>query len=319
MKSLSLLSFNMENFFLTSESLSPSRGLVNLKDELKVKEIAKMIKEIDLDICALSEVGGRSSLEYFIKNNLNDEYDVYLLEGNSDRGIEVGYLVKKNLPYKFDVFTHKNRILDFTYPNDEIENQKARESGLEEPHGKQKFSRNVLELQVTDNKRNLQLNIYLVHFKSQWDRRGDDFKGKGHRKAEADALAEIVKERLIKSPETHIILTGDFNGRVKGEEMDSEFDSIRSLNFKDILEFKDLPQSEKFSMAQFNQGQREMIQLDYILFQDRTEKLIDKEKSGAVRFKDKDGNQIPLPKTIYDRNRLPSDHYPLVLTLKLEM
>jgi len=314
---LSILCFNLENFFLTSESLAPSRGLVNLKDKSKVDDIARMIKEIDLDVCALSEVGGSTSLEHFNKNYLNDKYDVHLIEGNSDRGIEVGYLVKKELPFKINLFSHKNKELNFIYPNDEIENQKSLDKGGEITHGKQKFSRNVLELELIHNSSTKQFNIFLVHFKSQWDRRGDDFRGKGHRKAEADGLVEIVKERKKSSPDSHIILTGDFNGRVKGETEDPEFDSLRLMNFKDILEFKDLPQEKKYSMVQFNQNQREFIQLDYILMLDETQNLIEKEKSGLVRFKDPKGNQIPLPRTLYDRNRLPSDHFPLVLTLNL--
>lgn len=279
--------------------------------------MARMIKEIDLDICALSEVGGSSSLEEFNKNYLNDTYDIYLIEGNSDRGIEVGYLVKKGIQFKINLISHKDKVLDFIYPNDEIENQKSLDNGGEILHGKQKFSRNVLELELIHETNKKQFNIFLVHFKSQWDRRGDDFKGKGHRKAEAKGLIEIVKDRKADSPDSHIILTGDFNGKVKGETEDPEFDSIRTMNFKDILEFKDLPGEKKFSMVQFNQNQREFIQLDYILMLEESQNLIDKEKSGLVRFKDIQGNQIPLPRTIYERNRLPSDHFPLVLTLNL--
>lgn len=317
MNSLSLMCFNLENFFLTSESLAPSRGLVNLKDKTKVEDIAHMIKAINLDVCALSEVGGLSSLEVFVSQYLENKYDVHLIEGNSDRGIEVGYLVKKDLPLNIQLISHKDKTLDFIYPNDEIENEKAKDEGLEPPHGKQKFSRNVLELQLIHQISKLQFNIFLVHFKSQWDRRGDDFKGRGHRQAEAKGLADILQERKSHSPKAHIILIGDFNGRVKGEQVDPEFDSLRALDFKDILEVKDLPQNEKFSMVQFNQGQREFIQLDYVLIQDETLPLIDKDKSSLIRFRDRQGNQIPLPKTIYDRNRLPSDHYPLIMTLNL--
>jgi endonuclease/exonuclease/phosphatase family metal-dependent hydrolase len=310
--------FNLENFFLTTESLVPSRGLVNLKDKTKVEDIAHMIKAIDLDVCALSEVGGRSSLEEFVRLYLENKYDVHLIDGNSDRGIEVGYLVKKDLPLDTLLISHKDRPLDFIYPNDEIENQKAKDKGLEPPYGKQKFSRNVLELQLIHQDSKQQFNIFLVHFKSQWDRRGDDFKGRAHRQAEVEGLAKIVRERKDQSPSSHIIMTGDFNGRVKGDKTDPEFHALRALKFKDILEVKDLPQKEKFSMVQFNQGQREFIQLDYILIQEETLPLINKEKSSLIRFRDRQGNQIPLPKSIYDRNRLPSDHYPLIMTLIFE-
>lgn len=315
LKSLSLLCFNLENFFLTSESLAPSRGLVNLKDSQKVEDIARMLKEIDVDICAFSEVGGRSSLEHFNEKYLDSKYEIQILEGNSDRGIEIGYLVKKEISFNLDLITHKDKILNFIYPNDLIENEKAVSNGQPLVHENQKFSRNVLELQLKEKNTATQFNIFLVHFKSQWDRRGDDFRGQGHRKAEAEALAEIVKERQTMFPDAHMILTGDFNGRVKGEQQDPEFESLRKMNFIDVLEHKDLPQAEKFTMAQFNQGQREMIQLDYILLEEKTRSSINKDKSGLVRFKDNEGNQIPLPKTLYDRNRLPSDHYPLLLTL----
>ncbi|MCO4793498.1 MAG: hypothetical protein KC493_07295 [Bacteriovoracaceae bacterium] len=317
MTPLKILSFNLENFFLTSESLAPSRGLVSLKDKNKVKDIARMIIELNPDVCALSEVGGLSSLEHFNKNHLSEKYISICPPGNSDRGIEIGYLIKKELQNSFKHVSHKETELDFIYPNDIIENKKATEKNNPLPFGNQKFSRDLSELQISLGEE--QIIIFLVHLKSQWDRRGDDFRGRFHRQAEVKALVDITKSRKKELPNAHIILTGDFNGRVTGSVTDPEFKNLRDQNYTDILKVKDLPETEKYSMIQFNQGVREFVQLDYILVENKTKKFIVKEKSGLVRFKNSNGNQIPLPGSLQERSNLPSDHFPLTLTLQFPM
>src|SRR5689334_1002384 len=63
------------------------------KPRTKIKDLAEAILDINADIFMLNEVGGRKSLDQFNRHFLNSSYQPYLLEGNSDRGIDIGYLV----------------------------------------------------------------------------------------------------------------------------------------------------------------------------------------------------------------------------------
>jgi hypothetical protein len=71
----------------------------------------KQATDNEADIVMVCEVGGPESLEHFAKHILKGEYVSYSLPSNSDRGIDLGYLVKRNLPFKFNLKSHKDRLL----------------------------------------------------------------------------------------------------------------------------------------------------------------------------------------------------------------
>src|SRR5690606_32967811 len=107
----------------------------------KVWDVAAAIKDIDADIYMLNEVGGQESLENFNRHFLDDRYTVMLKEGNSHRGIDVGYLVRRGLEneFKFVHLTHKDRPLQFLYPHE------TQTAGGGKSHY---FSRDVSELRL---------------------------------------------------------------------------------------------------------------------------------------------------------------------------
>src|SRR5690349_12400091 len=107
---LRLIEFNVENLFIyldhyqgqdltkvtEREWRSFSASTIPNKPIAHVRELARAIKDLNPDILMLCEVGGTESLANFSKHFLNDEYAPYLIEGNSDRGIDLGYLVKRS-------------------------------------------------------------------------------------------------------------------------------------------------------------------------------------------------------------------------------
>src|SRR5690606_24436372 len=145
--------FNVENLFVfmdrfndqdlrqlpekTWQSLSTS--ITQNKPLQKLWALARCIEEMNPDILCLNEVGGLESLENFNKHFLESRYESHLVEGNSHRGIDVGYLIKKDHAFKPLLISHKNRPIDFLYPHET------------EGPGKSKshyFSRDVAELRL---------------------------------------------------------------------------------------------------------------------------------------------------------------------------
>ena len=58
--------------------------------------LAETIREITPDIVMLNEVGGEESLKNFNHYFLAGQYRPMTIEGNSDRGIDLAYLVKED-------------------------------------------------------------------------------------------------------------------------------------------------------------------------------------------------------------------------------
>ena len=49
------------------------------------------------------------SLDLYASRYLNDLYYPLIIDGNDPFGSEVGFLVKKDLPFKYELRSHKNR------------------------------------------------------------------------------------------------------------------------------------------------------------------------------------------------------------------
>ena len=283
---MKLTLFNLENFFLLD--CNPEQR--PYKSPEKVQWIADTIKDISPDILMLCEVGGIESLEILNSRYLDDTYIPILRPGNSDRGIEIGYLVKKSLPYTFMHLTHKEK----------------------------KFSRDVSELRIFKNK-NIEMIILLVHLKSKWDREGNDPNGFLKRSQEVLTLIDIYNTHRNNFPTTPIIIAGDLNGVAQKNNCEREFREIyKQTALTDILDILDLPTEERVSYIHFSKdGAPERFQLDYIFLPITLEDKIKKEESGIYRFKGPQGQPMGLPLNSFERYALPSDHYPLVLSLDL--
>ena len=310
---MKLCLFNVENFFL----LNSPNGEGFKKPVEKIEWIARTIKEIDADITMLCEVGGLDSLDYFNSRYLNSNYLVALKKGNSDRGIEMGYLIKKNSNFDYTHYSHADRSINFNYPFEIQDNLAQFKNNLPKRHLPHKFSRDISELRITkDNE--VKMIILLVHLKSKWDRDGVDHLGKERRKAEFKELIKFYQqlrsEFKFKVP---IVIAGDLNGIAQKGIQEPEFDDLYSLtDLQDVLEIINEPQEQRLSFFYFpKELAREASQLDYILLPNDLAPLVKKEESGIYLFRDTHGVPLPYPQESYQRYALPSDHYPIVATL----
>lgn len=164
-------------------------GWVELKtapvDELSTRNTARVIHEVDADILGVVETETRGSLRDFSRVMLRrvggEPYArSMLIEGNDDRGINVGLMTKT----AFDIDAERTHVFDL--------------GGSDLPI----FSRDCVEYHVRDAA-GTQLLLLVNHFKSK---RGG---GDARRLAQATRVREIVNERLAAHP--NLVVLGDLN------------------------------------------------------------------------------------------------------------
>jgi endonuclease/exonuclease/phosphatase family metal-dependent hydrolase len=278
----------------------------------KTLELAKVIAELDPDILMLNEVGGPESLENFNQHFLGSRYRVQLKEGNSNRGIDVGYLIRKDLPFRELLITHRDRPLHFLYPHE-----------TQTPAGGKShyFSRDVAELRLFGEQENTpRLVILLTHLKSKLDADRVDFEGKLRRAAELKALVEIyseVREELGQS--VPLVVAGDFNGIASPHGTEPEFAPLHAeTDLQDVLEIAQIELPSRCTQVQITPGGKQvLLQLDYIFV---SKNLRDKVVATATRvhhYTNELGHKAPLPRNLEERGLLPSDHYPVVTEILL--
>jgi len=317
--SIKFLTWNLENFFL----LATSSATTPLKPKEKVETIAKVFKDINPDIAFLTEVGGKESLDHFNEIFLNEEYEVLLKKGNSNRGIENGYLIKKTFldKYKliFDYKSHANKPINFLYPHEHLENKKVLNQGYRKKYHSHKMSRDLADLRffkLEDQNKRQPIFIFLgVHLKSKLDKDGIDWQGTKRRRAEMAYTVEQVQKLKSRYHDlTPIFLTGDFNGECHQDRKDPEFvELIRVEDFLDFTEQLNLPREECFSFIGIDKARKPFgVQLDYFFLNKASSHYLIKQGCGFYRYKNDTGAIFPTPQNPGARFALPSDHYPLV-------
>lgn len=296
---MKFLVWNLENLFLVPHLKSSYNQ--PLKPQKKVDQIISIINELDPDILFLCEVGGEDSLKK-LESSLLDDYFYFYTEGNSDRGIGLGFLVRKKYSHaKF--FRHTDVILPAI--------------SIEDRNSPRKFSRDIAELWLTSkDSKTPNLIIFGVHLKSAQDRSGSDHRGFRQRSAEVRGLVALIKQRQIQFPQVPIWFVGDFNGLAAGDSIDAEFEHlhVQLPKHEDLLIRLDTPKQERWTFAMsFHHDKALPAQLDYFFIPTMTP-TPDPTNSGVVHLWQRLGNNAGPAKTAFERDLWPSDHLPLLAT-----
>lgn len=297
----------MENLFLHQKpgQDAEERKYRPMKSQEKCRSLAEAILDINADVMALSEVGGEESLITFNEKYLEDKYLPSLIQGNSDREIELGFLVRKNTGYTFEHLTHRNSEIPLDYKSDDPMLQ-----------GPWFMSRDIAELRLLKDGEE-KLIILNVHLKSRLDVEGLDNESTMRRRAEVELLIDtfhaIDKKFDHKVP---IMLMGDFNGHARPGGH-PEFQRIHDdTDLKDVLEVMNLPKDERASHVYFDRLKTPIHdQLDYLFIPPSLHPKVKIETSGLYFYKDEDGIPYKRPQYPHEGYALPSDHLPIVVDL----
>jgi hypothetical protein len=272
-----------------------SSSLFMNKSKDKTVSLARMIKDSGADVVMMTEVGGHESLANFARFVLNDEYISLSLPSNSERGIDLGYLIKRSLGYELALHTHVE---------------------FELPYPARRFSRDVLRLDLIRNEK-IEMIFLLVHIKSKLDMKKADFEGRTRRVLEIKGLVEIYEKLLVH--QVPILVGGDFNGHAGEKDTEEEFKTIyEKTDLKDIAFLANIPEEERFSYVYFTRGGNRFVQqIDYLFISEKFAHMLVPGESYFPRYKNAEGLPLPIPKRMEQKNSMPSDHYPFLATLKL--
>lgn len=322
--------YNVENLFLMFDHPIPknfntlseiewqklSTSVYDNKPLEKCKEIAKIIQQNKPDIMMVCEVGGLESLKNFNDLFLASEYTCALIEGNSSRHIDVGYLIKKNLPYFFDILSNKSRPLNFLYPHEVV----SQTHGFKIKSPSQTFSRDCVELRLFSKVRDKPfLILLLTHLKSRLDPEKIDPGGTERRAAELKAVVQIYKELEKEFLATPILICGDLNGYAGVPNPDLEFLPIyQDTDLQDIFEVAGVSVDKRSTFYQIkNGGKTEGRQIDYCFIPKKVWPFLSTiEKCFVHNYVNHLGLPLDIPTTMEMKSQLPSDHYPLFFTLE---
>lgn len=303
-----------------SISTTPNKSLRN------VLGVARAIDELDPDFVLLSEVGGPESLENFNRCFLGGRFKTFLIEGNSDRGIDLAFLARADLNFRYDLISHRNRPLGFLYPHE----RQSKSSGyVEIPSAKiesHRFSRDLLELRVYPDAQPQAaaepvLILLAVHLKSQLDPERIDPGGRDRRRAELEKLVEIWREIESEfSGRVPVLIGGDFNGNAAKTATDPEFAALyEKTPLLDVLEIAQVPVEARTTFAQVYSGGRSRgRQLDYLFVPPSMATQVRPEETRVHQYRDETGRAIESPTTMDEKRLLPSDHYPVLATFEFD-
>src|SRR5690606_38316229 len=145
------------------------------KPEKELISLAKAITSLNADVIAMQEVESKSTLQKFLDKYMpNHGYEVILLEGNDERGIDVAVISRVKVS---NVKSHKN--VRFPVP------------GV----GQDGFCRDLLQVDLTA-KNGYKFSVFVTHLKSKHGGEESTIK----REAEATKISEILSAFHKKNP-----------------------------------------------------------------------------------------------------------------------
>jgi hypothetical protein len=300
---LVFMTFNVENFFLHKGKFEHDvpgkmrqifgRGKEERpKSHMELEWIIKIIEEKNPDVITVQEVESLKALEEVAKR-LGGKYRALLIEGNDARGIDVGFLVKVDLPLDIQLKTNKDLMwLDPTTGKNE-----------------KLFSRDLPVLEFRLKKEQVDPSFVLVgnHAKSKRDRPNDP-NSVMWRSAQYEKAAEIVGGYVDKG--IRVLFGGDFNIDIAHDHeadplkryLTSAFDfAQKTVEVLKRITHTFHPNGEPAHKAQMD---------DFWASQDLRGHILSAE---VVPYKYGNGNEMPIPETYEERQKQPSDHRPVLI------
>lgn len=190
-----LATYNVENLFDGSNTVLDPKTSPAKSDEDKTA-LAKAMRELNADVVGLVEVESKATLRNFRDAYLADMGYKYLAltEGNDGRGIDVAILSR--------------------FPITHTKSHKNTEFGVPGFSGPQRFSRDLLQVQIKPGK-GYSFTVFMTHLKAHMGGAAADAK----RKAEAQEVRRILRDFEDQNPRANYALMGDFNDQPNTETL----------------------------------------------------------------------------------------------------
>ncbi len=306
---LKVLIFNLKDDFIFESA--QQRGDVKIlkknrkfkfKSESQLDRQREIIHEVDPDIFIGSEIHKDEDAKHLLDldtNGLKGQYYTFVKQGNSDRGINIMFGVKKDLGFKFKLFTHKDR--EWTDPVSKIKYPL--------------FSRDLPVLTLTRPGDEKPMVIIIGnHAKSKRDNPQDP-ESTRYRTAQYEEGVKVILEELQQTygKDVPVIMGGDFNTDViKAAEMNAIRDSLKSVF--DSIKGKTFEYAQRATHFYFGPNGKKAQPMDDIRVAGQVT-VLDAE---VIKYKDANGNVLPDPANYADREKLPSDHRPVRAVIRVQ-
>ncbi len=266
------------------------------KEHLRAQ--GRLILEEGIDIVVMQEVEDMETLKLFNQRYLKSQYEPLLIDGNDPRGIDVCFLVRRDLPLRVEY--RSNRHEKWVDP-------------ILGPDERHVFSRDlpILILRVEGSEKPV-LVMAGAHLKSKRTRDSSDPESNIKRGGETQRAAEILARLQTEfGPSVPILFGADFNGDVNSEK---EFAILKSaLALEDSLNLSDPPASPwgRVTHTWFPRGApAHYSQFDALLVSPALRPAL--QDSYVYRYKDEKGKPKPIPRKMSERKKNPSDHFPVI-------
>ena len=257
---------------------------------------AAIFRELGADVVVAQEVEGLTPLQQFVALDTDHTFHSILERGNDSRGIDVAMMLRRNLPLRWEVRTHKQVSFDDPVTGETMP----------------LFSRDlpIYMLRLGDDPRPLAILVG-THFKSKRDRPGDR-ESRILRKAQVDGAVRIIDDLFREfGADAPVLFAGDFNGDIHAE---AEFASLRrALALADAFDVVSPPLSKRERLTHTyhpKDGPTSKAQMDAIFVARGIQHCLG--EAFVYRYKDASGRPKPLPSTYEERSENPSDHFPVV-------
>ncbi len=312
-KTLRMMTWNSLNFYTFVGSKKLEGGTFRQYSDARPKPayqtrwMVETIRDANPDIILVEEIETLGILERFNREFLNGEYLVIEFPGNDERGIRVGALIKRDLPFNYEIETYAGAKWDDPVTR-RSESLFAREFPIitVRPYGSAPGTPN-----------NVLFYLAGTHSKSQRDRDGD-IESKIWRNAQHKRMAEILIERGQRHGGTApVIMGGDFNHDLADPVNRQVNALLTEAHLLDTLTLRGETGLARTTHTYFPDGApTHYSQLDaFLVSPDLAEFVVD---SYVVRYRNKNGTIMNLPTTKAERRVLPSDHYPVFMKLDFE-
>lgn len=335
---------NFENLGAMEEVIKDSSGnttkVIVDKSPEKKQQLANRILAQTPDIIVGIEVKDIQTAQDFVKNYLNDLYQPLLIEGNDERGIDVSFFIKKDLPLDIEIQSHKN-----------ISSSYKDESSLSDaPNEPTIFSRDLPFLSLRpagSNPRSKPLiTIVAAHYKAQMPTPEGDKRAYERRSKQVIVTTKLINEFFNKNPTVPFLITGDFNNDIRPYEKQPTYPPPTKQEKTYVFEFtpfyKDLglvdafelnspenaiPKDRRgthyyFEKIEFPDGtySNEPVlsqeQLDGLLVNNNLKKYV--VSSSIFTDLDSNGKPLPLPTKPEEVEKRSSDHDGSKLVIKFK-